>query len=82
VTGFSLVLAGALVINSVIAFFYYLKVIRLMWMEQPIADAPELQPGLNLSLVVAGLAALTLALGVLPGLLSDTTSIVTFAAVR
>ena len=82
VTGFSLVLAGALVVNSVIAFFYYLKVILLMWMEEPNADAPVLQPGLNLSLVVAGLAVLTLVLGVLPGLVSDTTSIVTFATVR
>jgi NADH-quinone oxidoreductase subunit N len=82
VTSFGLVLAGALVVNSVIAFFYYLKVIRLMWMVEPAVDAPALQPGFNLSLVVAGLAAVTVALGVLPGLFSDTTSIVTFAAVR
>jgi NADH-quinone oxidoreductase subunit N len=82
VTPFALVLAVALVVNSVIAFYYYLRVIRLMWMEQPAVDAPVLQPGAALSLVVAGLAALTLVLGVLPGLVSDTTSIVTFAAVR
>jgi len=82
VTTFGLVLAGALVINSVIAFFYYLKVIRLMWMVEPAADAPALQPGASLKLVVAGLAVLTILLGVLPGLLSDTTSIATFAAVR
>ncbi len=82
VTTFGLVLAGALVINSVIAFFYYLKVIRLMWMVEPAADAPALQPGFNLSVVVAGLAAVTLLLGVLPGLVTDTTSVVTFAAVR
>jgi len=82
ITAFGIVLAGALVVNSVIAFFYYLKVIRLMWMEEPAADAPALQPGGNLTLVVAGLAALTLVLGVLPGLVSDATSVVTFAAVR
>ncbi len=82
VTTYGLVLAGALVVNSVIAFFYYLKVIRLMWMVPPVQDAPVLQPGINLSLVVASLAALTVVLGVLPGLISDTTSIVTFAAVR
>jgi hypothetical protein len=46
------------------------------------AGAPALQPGGNLTLVVAGLAALTLLLGVLPGLVSDATSVVTFAAVR
>jgi len=82
VTPFGLLLAGALVVNSVIAFFYYLKVIRLMWMEQPAADAPALAPGFHVSLVVAGLAALTLLLGILPGLVTDTTSLVTFAAVR
>jgi hypothetical protein len=38
--------------------------------------------GLNSALVVVGLVALTMLLGVLPGLLSDTTSTVTFAAVR
>jgi len=80
VTTFGLVLAGALVVNSVIAFFYYLKVVRLMWMEAPAADAPALQPGANLTLVVASLAGLTLLLGVLPGLVTDATSIVTFAA--
>jgi NADH-quinone oxidoreductase subunit N len=69
-------------VNSVIAFFYYLKVIRLMWMEAPAADAPALQPGANLTLVVAGLAVATLVLGVLPGLVSDATSIVTFAVAR
>jgi hypothetical protein len=49
---------------------------------EPAADAPALQPGANLTLVVAGLAAATLLLGVLPGLVTDATSIVTFAAVR
>jgi NADH-quinone oxidoreductase subunit N len=81
-TPFGLVLAVALVLNTVIAFFYYLKIIRLMWMVDPVADAPALQPGFSLSLVVVGLVALTMLLGVLPGLLSDTTSTVTFAAVR
>jgi hypothetical protein len=51
-------------------------------MVAPAPDAPTLQPGFNLSLVVASLAALTLVLGVLPGLISDTTSLVTFAAVK
>jgi len=82
VTPFALLLAGALGVKSVIAFFYYLKVIRLMWMEQPAVDAPSLQPGFNLSLVVASLALLTLLLGILPGLISDTTSLVTLAAAR
>jgi hypothetical protein len=43
-----------------------------MWMEAPIPGAPALQPGGNLTLV----------LGVLPGLVRDATSIVTFVTVR
>jgi NADH-quinone oxidoreductase subunit N len=82
ITRFSLILAAGLVVNSVIAFFYYLRVIRLMWMEAPAADAPVLQPGFNLSLVVVGLAALTLLLGVLPALVTGTTSVVTVAMGR
>jgi NADH-quinone oxidoreductase subunit N len=82
ITPFALLLAGSLVVNSVIAFFYYLKVIRLMWMEAPAVDAPALVPGFNLSVVVGALAALTLLLGVLPGLVIDTTSVVTFATLR
>jgi NADH-quinone oxidoreductase subunit N len=70
-TGFAYALAGFLVLNSVIAFFYYLRVIRTMWMDEARADAPRLQPGLNLSLVVSGLMAATVVLGIVPGLISD-----------
>jgi NADH-quinone oxidoreductase subunit N len=82
VTAFSIVLAAALVVNSVIAFFYYLKVVRLMWLSAPAEDAPALDPGFGLKLVTATLAGLTLLLGVLPGLVTDATSIATLAAVR
>jgi len=82
VTTFGLVLAFGLVVNSVIAFFYYLRLVRGIWMEPPAAGAPVPQPGFNLSVVVAGLAGLTLLLGVLPALVTDTTSIVTLALGR
>ncbi len=58
------------------------KVNHLKRTAESVVDAPALQPGFSLSLVVVGLVALTMLLGVLPGLLSDTTSTVTFAAVR
>ncbi len=71
VTGFGLVLATFLVINSVIAFSYYLKVVRTMWMGAAPVDAPVLQPGFNLSAVVVVLMLGTVLLGILPGLVSD-----------
>jgi NADH-quinone oxidoreductase subunit N len=74
-TGFGLTMAGFLVLNSVIAFFYYLKVMRTMWMGQPAEDVPALQPGFNLSVVIVALMIGTLVLGVLPGLISDYTSL-------
>ena len=70
-TVFAYALAGFLVINSVIAFFYYLRVIKTMWMDEARADAPALQPGLNLSAVVTGLTVVTVLLGIVPGLVTD-----------
>jgi NADH-quinone oxidoreductase subunit N len=80
VTVFGLVLASFLVINSVIAFFYYLKVIKRMWIDAPLEGAPRLQPGLQLSVVVSVLMVGTILLGVLPGLVSDSTSLTTLVA--
>jgi NADH-quinone oxidoreductase subunit N len=79
-TGFGLTMAGFLVINSVIAFFYYLKVIRGMWMGEAAEGVPALQPGFNLSVVVVALMIGTLVLGVLPGLISDYTSLTSLMA--
>ncbi len=75
VTVFGIVLAAFLVINSVIAFFYYLKVVRTMWMETARVGLPVLQPGLNLSAVVVVLMVGTVVLGLLPGLVTDATSV-------
>jgi NADH-quinone oxidoreductase subunit N len=69
-----------LVINSVIAFFYYLKVIKTMWMDPAPADAPLVQPGFNLSMVVIGLTVATILLGILPGLISNYSSITSIVA--
>ncbi len=74
VTAMGLALAVFLILNSVIAFFYYLKVIRTMWMDDAPAGLPVLQPGLNLSVVVAVLMVGTVVLGLLPGLIANFTS--------
>ena len=80
VTGFAILLMVFLVINSVIAFFYYLKVVKTMWMDSAPEGLPALQPGFNLSLVVFVLLVGTVLLGVLPGLVSDATSLTGLAA--
>ena len=79
-TVFAYVMMVFLIINSVIAFFYYLKVIKVMWMDPAPADAKPLQPGFNLSMVVVGLTVATILLGLLPGLISNYSSITTVVA--
>jgi NADH-quinone oxidoreductase subunit N len=80
ITVFGVVLASFLVINSVIAFFYYLKVVRTIWMDEARVGLPALQPGLNLSVVVAVLMLVTVVLGVLPGLVTDFSSVTSLVA--
>ena len=74
-TTFGYVLLGFLVLNSVVAFFYYLKVIRTMWMDTARVGVVRLEPGLNLSMVVTVLMLVTVLLGVLPGLISSYSSV-------
>jgi len=80
ITLFGVVLASFLVVNSVIAFFYYLKVIRAIWMEPAREGLPSLQPGFNLSAVVVVLMVGTMLLGILPGLISDYWSVANLVA--
>lgn len=74
-TGLAYALLGFLIVNSVIAFFYYLKVVWVMWMRDPERELAPVEPGLNLSLVTGVLVAGTVVLFVLPGLISDATSV-------
>jgi NADH-quinone oxidoreductase subunit N len=81
VTPFGVVLMVFLVFNSVIAFFYYLKVVKTMWMDEARGTSTvQLQPGFNLSTVVAVLMIGTVVLGVLPGLISGATSLTSLVA--
>jgi NADH-quinone oxidoreductase subunit N len=73
------VLAVFLIVNSVIAFFYYLRVIRTMWMDDAPAGMPALQPGFNLSVVVVVLMFGTVLLGVLPGIAANFTDVASLA---
>jgi NADH-quinone oxidoreductase subunit N len=79
-TVFGVVLASFLVLNSVIAFFYYLRVVKTMWMDEAREGLPRLQPGFNLSAVVIVLMVGTVVLGVLPGLVTDYSSVTAFFA--
>ncbi len=80
VTPFGVVLMVFLVFNSVIAFFYYLKVVKTMWMDEARDLGVQLEPGFNLSTVVAVLMIGTVVLGVLPGLISGATSLTSLIA--
>lgn len=66
-TAFTYFLASAVVVNSVIAMFYYLSIARTMWMD----EAPEptaLRPGFALNFAVAALAVVTVAIFFVPDL--------------
>ena len=79
-SGFAYAMIFFLIVNSVIAFFYYLKIIKTMWMDAPAEDAPALQPGFNLTAVVLTLTVVTVLLGILPGLISNYSSIASVLA--
>jgi NADH-quinone oxidoreductase subunit N len=76
-TGYAL--AAAVVINSVIAMFYYLAIARTMWMDAPTETEP-LRPGLALGAAVAVLAFLAVLGGVLPGIFTGVADVSTLVA--
>jgi NADH-quinone oxidoreductase subunit N len=64
-TTFGYVLASAVVVNSVIAMFYYLSIARTVWMDAPAVREP-VRPGFALNAAIASLAAAALVVGVYP----------------
>ena len=60
------VLAAAIVVNSVIGAFYYLRVARTMWMDAPPEGAARVRPGAPLWVAIGGLAVAAVVLGLLP----------------
>jgi NADH-quinone oxidoreductase subunit N len=79
-TVFGFVLGAFVVVNSVIAMFYYLRLAATMWMGEAREGAPALQPGLNLSAVVGALAVATIVLGVFVSFITDYATATTIAA--
>ncbi|MEO5965380.1 MAG: NADH-quinone oxidoreductase subunit N, partial [Candidatus Limnocylindrales bacterium] len=69
--GWLTVLAVLTMLNAAVAAFYYLRLVVYMWMREPQTEMPALRHG---RLVWAGLAVttvLTIALGLVPGVLLD-----------
>ncbi|WP_341253564.1 NADH-quinone oxidoreductase subunit N [Euzebya pacifica] len=60
------VLAAAIVVNSVIGAFYYLRVARTMWMDAPPEGVERVRPGAPLWVAIGGLAVAAVVLGLLP----------------
>jgi NADH-quinone oxidoreductase subunit N len=58
------------VLASVVAAFFYLRVIVLMYMQEP-EDAPAIEPAVGPGLALTVAAVVTLVLGVYPALLLD-----------
>ena len=61
------------VLNSVIAVYYYLRPIVVMYMTQPDAEILEVSPALPATLALAALVVATIGFGVLPAPLAATT---------
>ncbi len=78
-TPFGLFLAAMVVINSVIAMFYYLAVVRTMWMDEPLSVEP-IRPGFALGTAVGGLAFLTVGLFVAVDLFATSANLSTLVA--
>ena len=78
-TAFGLVLAAAVVLNTVVAMFYYLAVVRTMWMDEPTVEEP-VAPGKALGFAVGGLAVLTVVLFLGIGVFTDVAGVSTLVA--
>ncbi|MPZ89183.1 MAG: NADH-quinone oxidoreductase subunit NuoN [Nitriliruptorales bacterium] len=78
-TGGTLLLAAAVVVNSVIGAYYYLRIARTVWMDAPVIDGP-LQPGFALNFAVVALAVAVLAVGVYPQAFGGLAELSTLAA--
>lgn len=72
------ILAVIVGINSVIALFYYARIARMMWMEDPIdGDVTPIKVPVSLSIALSLTVAVTLLFGVAPGLVTHFTENVT-----
>jgi NADH-quinone oxidoreductase subunit N len=73
------VLAAMVVINSVIAMFYYLSIARTMWMDAPTVEE-RIRPGFALGVTVAVLAFAAVLGGVIPQIFAGYAEVSTLVA--
>jgi NADH-quinone oxidoreductase subunit N len=64
-TGWAVTLAVIAAVNSVIAFFYYAGVIRLMWFQDPVGDD---RSAIRVPPALAGAIGITVAITVVVGI--------------
>jgi NADH-quinone oxidoreductase subunit N len=62
----SIILAGAVVVNSLVGLFYYLYVAKKMWMDPAAEGRERLRPGFALNFTIGILAVAVLFLGFFP----------------
>lgn len=76
----SLVLAAAVVVNSLIGFYYYAVVAKTMWVDPAKGPLTRVRPGLALSTTIAVLAVLVIAVGVYPQVFAGAARLSTLVA--
>jgi NADH-quinone oxidoreductase subunit N len=82
-TGMGIALSVLMAVNTAIAAYYYLKVARAMWFDDaPDGDVRRVRVPAALTGAVALTVAVTILLGILPGLISDATNFVDMALPR
>jgi NADH-quinone oxidoreductase subunit N len=77
---FGVLLFSAVVVNSVIGVFYYLRIARTMWLDAPAEGSQRIAPGFALNATIAMLSAAVLALGIAPQLFAGAASASTLVA--
>ena len=66
-----IVLASAVVVNTLVGLFYYLAIAKRMWMEPAAEDAKPIRAGLALNFTIGVLALVVLVLGIYPAPFAD-----------
>jgi NADH-quinone oxidoreductase subunit N len=82
-TTWGYVLAVVVAVNSVIAFGYYGRILRTMWMDDvPDGDTTPIRVPASLTAALVITGGVTLVIGVLPGLLTHFTDPITLLSIR
>ena len=74
-----IILASAVVVNTLVGLFYYLAVAKRIWMEPAAEDMPRIRPGFALNFTIAVLAVAVIVLGFYPAPFADPSTSSTLA---